>query len=389
MTQATALPKSVSPVAPSEPRAGPIIAFVSDAEPCRALHAAFLLASAGHAEVLAVSILTNLASHPVGEEDSAALTSGREVQERAALATRLTERVRECALADVPWRTRVLGGVPAPALAELARTLHSPLIVMGIGSANANRIVSVETILRTIQDASCAVLAVHPDMNGLFHEVVLATDFGPSSARAGEVVVPFLSENATLHLVHVVEPTAAGPNGANAFDDARADSLAGRFRRFIDELSTPRGVSVHSAIGEGHAAEQLLDFAARHHADLIVTGRHGSGAIKQFFIGSVTKTVMRGAKCSVLVTPTPGSADADRLRLTLSGTSESDDPTHWEAQLAGLTDRNRGRHTILKIEDVAEQEWSNPASCCSAPGTTRPRGVSSSRLSTVQTPRDP
>ena len=353
MTPTTASSIPVTSVAATHLRTGPMIVAVGGADPRSVLRAARQLAPSMPGGVLAVSVVEPLPVYAVAGELTL-VPPNLAAEGREAIATRLTGQVQEFAGANVTWRTSVLDGDPSYALTELARSLNSPLIVMGIGRHRpVDRIMGVETSLRTIRRAPCAVLAVRMDLDAPFDNVVLATDFSAASAAAAEIVLPLLSQSAMLHVVHVWEPADGARNRVKAADAAYADELPHRFRRFIGALSMPRGVTVKSATREGQAAERILEFADAHQAKLIVAGRHGFSALKRLFVGSVTTEVLRGANCSVLVTPEPPFADTDRLRLVLTGTSDSTDPAEWEVQLAAFTCRNRGRQTVVDIEQVA------------------------------------
>jgi nucleotide-binding universal stress UspA family protein len=51
----------------------------------------------------------------------------------------------------------------------------------------------------------------------------------------------------------------------------------------------------------GNPAEEIIKVAAKQHADLIVMGAKGLGAIARFLIGSVSTRVVQQANCTVLV----------------------------------------------------------------------------------------
>jgi nucleotide-binding universal stress UspA family protein len=54
---------------------------------------------------------------------------------------------------------------------------------------------------------------------------------------------------------------------------------------------------------QGPLVDKIVDEAAKHHADLIVMGSHGHGALFEFLVGSVTSGVLRAASCPVMVIP--------------------------------------------------------------------------------------
>jgi nucleotide-binding universal stress UspA family protein len=51
----------------------------------------------------------------------------------------------------------------------------------------------------------------------------------------------------------------------------------------------------------GNRAEKIMKVASKHHADLIVMGAQGLGAIDRFLLGSVSTRVVQHSQCSVLV----------------------------------------------------------------------------------------
>lgn len=61
------------------------------------------------------------------------------------------------------------------------------------------------------------------------------------------------------------------------------------------------GFQVREAMRLGRPADEILTVANEHHADLIVTGAKGLGAIGRVLLGSVSTRVVQHAACSVLV----------------------------------------------------------------------------------------
>ena len=53
----------------------------------------------------------------------------------------------------------------------------------------------------------------------------------------------------------------------------------------------------HTLMGD----EKIMEAASKHHADLIVMGAKGLGAIDRFLLGSVSTRVVQHAHCPVLV----------------------------------------------------------------------------------------
>jgi nucleotide-binding universal stress UspA family protein len=68
----------------------------------------------------------------------------------------------------------------------------------------------------------------------------------------------------------------------------------------------------------GDPKTEILDRAAALHADLIVVGANGLGAVERFLIGSVSRAVLRFAPCSVALVRQSGSAGGANLKVLLA-----------------------------------------------------------------------
>ena len=273
---------------------------------------------------------------------------------RASRQDRVRARVDELGERSRGWTVEVEHGEPASSITRRARELGASLIVMGIGRHQPiDRIVGAETTLRVIRHASCPVFAVAGEHSRRPVEVVVATDFSPPCALAIEAALPLLGEHATLHLVHVWQPSTSADAALFSMEQAYESGLPSRFARFVSALRLPAGVTVHTEVRQGKTVPQLLAFAESHRADLIVAGRHGLNPVARLFIGSVTTALVRGTTCSVLVTPEPTGAEQERLQRELGGTSSRQTPDEWARILSAFAKRNAGRRTRLEVDDPA------------------------------------
>jgi nucleotide-binding universal stress UspA family protein len=89
----------------------------------------------------------------------------------------------------------------------------------------------------------------------------------------------------------------------------------GRFRARIDQVRENReqaaqalvergreaGVTVSFLVWTGDPGDMIVSAAEAEHADMIVVGSHGRGAVGRLFLGSVSEHVVRNAPCPVLV----------------------------------------------------------------------------------------
>jgi len=333
-------------------RDAPFIVAVGGRESDGVMNAARILEQRTHDGVVAVGVLEPPAAVLTGVEPMIVAPSHLDEQREEYRAS-LSERLLRFGGAAALWPTTVIAGEPAFALTDYARTLRSPLIVMGLGRHRAiDRVLGREITLRTIRLAPCPVLAVPPDLDAPFQEVVVATDFSAASAYAALTALRLIDPNATLHLVHVWQPSSTDDAHALAADERYRASLPEHFARFTEILMPPAGIEVKTIVREGKPAERVLDYATAHHADLVVAGRHGLNVFERFLAGSQTTSMLRRAECSILIAPEPPLPLRDHLRLVLNGATRSTKSAEWATQLADFTDRNRGRAVVLGIEDM-------------------------------------
>ena len=351
MGHTMAIAAELRPFAPGFARTGPVLVAVGGSDAPAVVRAAHAIAPYSPAGVLAIAVLEPLSVYVFGGEPGL-IPAGFELEREASRLGQLRQFVRDAAGGDPGWQTRVLYGDPPNTIAQMARECRAPLIVMGIGRHRPlDRILGVETAPRAARHAPCPVLAVHDGLTIPAHVVVVATDFSATSARAAEAVLPLLADGAELHLVHVWQPMYLLDNVLAPIDETYRASLPERFRRFEYALAMPEHVTLIHHVEEGNTPQRVLAYAESKHADLIVAGRHGRHMLGSLLVGRTTTALMRGARRSVLVSPEPAFADLDRLHLLLTGTSESSDATTWATQLAAFTQRNRGRRTVVEIDD--------------------------------------
>lgn len=129
--------------------------------------------------------------------------------------------------------------------------------------------------------------------------VLLATDLTEASEAAAETALELARRlGASLLVVSVIDPRRAGGRGP------RVDQLRERHEAGAQELRSrgrDLGIPTEFLIWVGDPGEQIVSAAEAEHADLVVVGSHGRGAVSRFFIGSVSDHVVRHAHCPVLV----------------------------------------------------------------------------------------
>jgi nucleotide-binding universal stress UspA family protein len=71
----------------------------------------------------------------------------------------------------------------------------------------------------------------------------------------------------------------------------------------VEKLGEEAGVKVEFQIKEGNPSNEILDFAVKSKADIIVIGAVGRTGLDKFLLGSVAEKVVRNSKIPVLLIP--------------------------------------------------------------------------------------
>jgi len=181
-----------------------------------------------------------------------------------------------------------------------------------------------------------------------FGKILLPVDFSERSldaARQAEVLARhFHSEVTVLHVAdpHERESGRFEPGGVKARE---LETLLAR---------DFTGASISRIVREGNPTEEILDFAASNHVDLIVMASHAYGPFQSFLVGSVAAEVLREASCPVWVTAHAAQGLPPIFRTVLCAVdlgSGSESVVDWAAQFAAaFTARVFAMHVFRSLE---------------------------------------
>ncbi|HTJ60271.1 MAG TPA: universal stress protein [Candidatus Saccharimonadales bacterium] len=216
---------------------------------------------------------------------------------------------------DGPGRTvraRVVFGRPATAIVDEARELGSELIIIGTHNHGALAAFTLGSVAAEVVDHSpCPVLVARRPTLG---PIVLGHDGSAGARQAEELVAswPFLARE-TIRVVSVSPLLAPWYAGATVgmgpvidgdFLQALLDEQHAELRRTADAAAArlvERGVRATADTRDGSAADGLLDAIAGAKAELVVVGSRGNTGLTRLLLGSVARTVLYQARCSVLI----------------------------------------------------------------------------------------
>ena len=196
------------------------------------------------------------------------------------------------------------------AIAEYARAIRAGLVVIG---PHARREMEVgflggtaDRVLRTLE-VPC--LVVRGGLRLPLRHVVVPMDLSEWARGAMEVAVTWArglggqgdGATADVAVIHVAPRVLTGPG----LPFEQAEVLPGWNEALAQAgRDAGPGVSVREAVLWGdRPADEIVAFAGREGADLVVMATHGYGAVKRALLGGTAQAVARQAPCPVLLVP--------------------------------------------------------------------------------------
>lgn len=154
-----------------------------------------------------------------------------------------------------------------------------------------------------------------------YDTILVPTAFSKLSQLAAPWVIPLARQfGSKVHVVHVVPPTElALPSSTPSMGGTMGVPLSGPSREELMDMSRKHLEQFRTGVlGEiqtqvttwttiGPIVDELVSYAQRHHADLIIMGTHADGMLKRMVFGSIGKSVLEAAMCPVLLVPVRGA----------------------------------------------------------------------------------
>jgi len=143
-------------------------------------------------------------------------------------------------------------------------------------------------------------------------KILVPTDFSDSSDRALAQGLDIAGQyRAKLFLLHVIQEDIYRAGLEFAFlEEAARHEIRGRATNWAEEslrdqlgkFSQPEEVAVATRVRWGIPYDEILKEGIEQGIDLIVIASLGTSGIAKYFMGSVARNVLKGAKCPVLLT---------------------------------------------------------------------------------------
>jgi nucleotide-binding universal stress UspA family protein len=191
----------------------------------------------------------------------------------------LSEFARRCDEAKVAYRLVEATGTPYVEILAEAQRYDVILIGTATHFAFGWRDEPDETLFKILRDCPRPVIAVpHAPAEG--DAVVVAYDGSLQAARAlAAFEASGLGRNRDIHLLGVAAELRAA---------ARHLDRAGEYLRFHNLRVTTHAVDTPLL-----PEDVILKYLERHHAGLLVMGAYGEPRLREFFLGSVTRSMLR------------------------------------------------------------------------------------------------
>lgn len=178
-----------------------------------------------------------------------------------------------------------------------------------------------------------------------FH-VLMATD-GSTSARAGvttAVRFPWPSENRGSAVV----ANQVRPDYRQSLLLAALDRTSESAARSASRALRKRWPDGDARVIDASPVDAILRESRRVRADIIVMGWRGHGPVRRMLLGSVSRGVLRGASCAVLVVRRP----IRELRHVVIGVDGSENAVRALEFLANLEPARGARATVFRAVDI-------------------------------------
>ena len=227
-----------------------------------------------------------------------------------AIDAQLAELVQKLGSSGRTVRARVVLGRPASAIVDEAQQLGSELVV--VGSHNHGSLASLvlgSVSAEVVDRAPCPVLVARRSHLG---PIVLGLD-GSAGARQAEELIgawPFLArERVRVVSVSRLVPWYGSDAGLGAPVSGEVlqeliDAEQAESQRLATEGAARlarRGVVASALVELGTPAAGLLEAITSTNAELVVVGSHGSTGLTRVLLGSVARSILHQAPCSVLI----------------------------------------------------------------------------------------
>ncbi len=141
-----------------------------------------------------------------------------------------------------------------------------------------------------------------------YERIVVAVDFSKTSKTALQHAFGLAQEHgASLDVIYVIDDAfqATLPwlkQGQETVKQMRSEAVSAATQK-LEKFVPKTTVECSTTVKTGEVDEEVLRFAARRKADLIVLGKVGRRRVDEFLIGSSANDIIRSSPIPVLLVP--------------------------------------------------------------------------------------
>ena len=217
--------------------------------------------------------------------------------------------------ADLVVHSNIVGGQPAQVIVDLARETHTKLVAMAThGRGGLQRWALGSVADRVAQASAVPVLLVratpHPTPVDFGLKHILVPLDGSELARQALPLACELAQaaRAKITLIQAISPKIEGyPSlltqplpGYGVILNALRVAAQQELEQVAGQIRQP-DVAVEIAVVTGHAAEIIVDEAAKRAASMIVMATHGYGGLRRWALGSVADQVLHASNLPLML----------------------------------------------------------------------------------------
>lgn len=208
---------------------------------------------------------------------------------------------------DVEVNYLIRQGEPHEVITTVADEMGADLIAMGThGRRGIRKMFMGSVTASVIADAPCDVLVVKKpceECNGEYHNILVPYDNSELSRKAVTMVSAIADSREISATILYVIPRYEEMVGFFK-TDAVMEQVHSEAEKIVlagEKIASESGVSAHTVIEEGNAAEEIISMARGLKSDLIVIGSHGWRGLDKSILGSTAERVIAFSPVPVLV----------------------------------------------------------------------------------------
>jgi nucleotide-binding universal stress UspA family protein len=141
-----------------------------------------------------------------------------------------------------------------------------------------------------------------------YKKVILPTDLSENAGAAAPYALDLAQRSdGTVYLVHVLEDSVYYEAAGGARDAIPAEFMLAnrrdreaRLKEKAQALAKKSKVKVVDVMIQGHPAAELVKYAKKEKADVVVIATHGRTGLDKFLYGSVAERVVQTCECPVM-----------------------------------------------------------------------------------------